>query len=327
MNELSNEFSTEVRTQSVDIRTQGVVTRAQKEIEGSIVLAKKFPRDEQQGYARIISACKRTGMAEKAVYAYKRGGEMVEGPSIRLAEVAARAWGNLDFGLRELERDSQKSLVEAYCWDLETNVKRRLEFEVQLARHTKKGVVWLESDRDIYEHIANFGARRMRQCILAVIPDDVISDAMTQCKETIAKGYKGDTKKDAIKKMVVAFDEIGITADQIRKYLGISDINGAHENQLVKLRQIYASLKDGVSSPGEWFEMPSAGEVIAKEAEHASISDMKRDLLLDLDVIESTLGKTSKEITGTDLRAKIESSNNLKELSSIKIVMVELSRG
>ena len=309
---------------STDIRAQAVVTRAQKEIEGSILLAKKFPRDENNAYSRIMQACRRVGMAEKAVYAYKRGSEQVEGPSIRLAEVAARAWGNLDFGIRELERNSQTSLVEAYCWDLETNTKRRLEFEVTLARFTKKGVVYLENDRDIYEHIANFGSRRLRNCILACIPDDVVSDAMAECKRTMAKGYQGDNKKDAVRKMITAFDELGVTQDQIKKYLNLPNIEAAHESQLVKLRQIYIAIKDGVSLPGEFFEMPSVNAIIQGEYEQESISTLRNEILLELEVVESTLGKSTKEITGTDLRQAIENCTNILKLNSFRVLLRDL---
>jgi len=328
---MSNEiqgWSTETKVAAspiaTDIRQASVVTRAQKEIEGSIILAKKFPRDEQQAYNRIIAACRRVGMAEKAVYAYKRGSEQVEGPSIRLAEVAARAWGNLDFGLRELERNTQSSLVEAYCWDLETNTKRRLEFEVTLARYTKKGVVHLENDRDIYEHIANFGARRLRNCILACIPDDVTADAVVECKKTMARGYQGDNKKDAIRKMILAFDEIGITSEQIKKYLNLPNIEAAHESQFVKLRQIYASIKDGVALPGEFFEMPNASKVIQDAYEVDTIEQMKNEILLELDGVEASIGKTAKEITGTDLREQISATNVPAKLSALRSLIKEI---
>lgn len=328
---MSNEiqgWSTETKVAAspiaTDIRQASVVTRAQKEIEGSIILAKKFPRDEQQAYNRIIAACRRVGMAEKAVYAYKRGSEQVEGPSIRLAEVAARAWGNLDFGLRELERNTQSSLVEAYCWDLETNTKRRLEFEVTLARYTKKGVVHLENDRDIYEHIANFGARRLRNCILACIPDDVTADAVVECKKTMARGYQGDNKKDAIRKMILAFDEIGITSEQIKKYLNLPNIEAAHESQFVKLRQIYASIKDGVALPGEFFEMPNVSKVIQDAYEVDTIEQMKNEILLELDGVEASIGKTAKEITGTDLREQISATNVPAKLSALRSLIKEI---
>lgn len=58
------------------------------------------------------------------MYQYLRGGTKVTGPSIRLAEVLAQNWGNLSFGVKELEQRDGESIAMAYTWDLETNVTR-----------------------------------------------------------------------------------------------------------------------------------------------------------------------------------------------------------
>lgn len=48
----------------------------------------------------------------------------------------------------------------------------------------------LTDSRDIYEATANFGARRMRACILGVIPGDVVDMAVNECKETQKKAME-----------------------------------------------------------------------------------------------------------------------------------------
>ena len=129
-------------------------------------------------------------MAEKAEYEYPRGDQKITGPSIRLAEVMAQNWGNIDFGIVELEQKSGESQVMAYAWDLETNTRQTRIFSVPHIRETKKGNIPLTKPRDIYEQVANYGARRMRACILGVIPGDVIESAIRQCHETLANGEK-----------------------------------------------------------------------------------------------------------------------------------------
>ena len=79
-------------------------SRAVAEAQASMVVARMNPRDEMTAYNKIIKACKRRSLAERATYAYKRGGQLVTGPSIRMAEVLARNWGNITFGLREISR-------------------------------------------------------------------------------------------------------------------------------------------------------------------------------------------------------------------------------
>src|SRR5215469_5134717 len=93
--------------------SEATEARAVAEVQASYVIAKKFPRNEHQAYIKIIDSCKRPFLAEQAMYAYPKGGTLVTGPSIRLAEVMARSWGNIDFGIRELSQVNGVSTVEA----------------------------------------------------------------------------------------------------------------------------------------------------------------------------------------------------------------------
>jgi hypothetical protein len=226
--------------------------RAISEVQGAIVLAKRFPRNQIECLDRIITACQRPGLAEQALYSYSRGGTEITGPSIRLAEAIAQNWSNLQFGVRELEQRNGESTVEAFAWDVETNVKQVKIFQVKHERHTKKGNYRLEDPRDIYEAVANQGARRLRACILGVIPGDVIDAAQTQCEQTLKA--KADTSPDALKKLVDAFTVYSVTKEQIEKRIQrhLDSITAA---QLVQLRKIYNSLKDGMSGPADWFEV------------------------------------------------------------------------
>jgi hypothetical protein len=110
-------------------------SRAVAEAQGKLVMAKRFPRDENQAFMKMVQACSRPGLAAKAFYSYPRGGETVSGPTIRLAEVLARCWGNVEYGIKELSQDGGKSEMQAYAWDLET---RKNQTAYRLARHLRK---------------------------------------------------------------------------------------------------------------------------------------------------------------------------------------------
>ena len=77
-------------------------SRAVAEAQGKLVIAKRFPRDEVEAYNKAMQVCKLPTMAEKAFYSFPRGGQTVEGPTIRFAEELARCWGNIDYGIKEL---------------------------------------------------------------------------------------------------------------------------------------------------------------------------------------------------------------------------------
>lgn len=225
--------------------------RSIAEIQGAMVIAKKFPRDQVQAMDKILTACTRPSLAEGALYSYSKGGSEVTGPSIRLAEAIAQSWGNMQFGIRELDQRNGESTVEAYAWDVENNTRQVKVFQVPHLRYTKRGSYRLEDPRDIYELVANQGARRLRACILGVIPGDVIESAVRQCEVTL--NTSADTSPEAIKKMVAAFGEFGVTSDMIQQRIQCR-LEAIRPAQIVQMKKIYASLRDGMSSPAEWFD-------------------------------------------------------------------------
>ena len=236
--------------------------RAAREVEAAMVVAKRFPRNTLAASQAILNECTRPSLAEVAVYEYTRGGSAVTGPSIRLAEVIAQNWGNLTFGLRELDRQLTSSVMEAYCWDLQTNVRRTVTFSVPHVRVTKRGRTDLTDPRDVYEMVANQGARRMRSCILAVVPGDVIEAAVEECERTITS--KADTSPEAVKKMVAAFTKFGVTTEQIEARIG-RHLDAIRPAQVLQLRKIYNSLKEGMSDARTWF--PPTEDEAAAEAQ------------------------------------------------------------
>lgn len=238
-------------SQNRSASTEVAVSRAAQEVQAAMIMAKKFPRDELAARARISQACKRPKLAEESTYSYPRGTTKVEGPSIRLAEVLAQNWGNMDFGIVELEQTSEGSQVMAFAWDLETNTRETKTFSVSHLRHTKSGSYALTDPRDIYENVANQGARRLRACILGIIPGDVCDDAVEECNKTL-KGANKDPLNQRIEKMVVAFAAYGVTSDMIKDRFKHT-LETISETELVSLRKIYNSIKDNMAPVSEFF--------------------------------------------------------------------------
>lgn len=232
--------------------------RAIAEAQGKLVIAKRFPRDQARAYSAIIDACKRPGLAEEACYSFPRGGQTVSGPSIRLAEMLAANWGNIDYGIRELSRKEGVSEMEAYCWDLETNTMSSQKFTVRHIRDTRGGGVKLTDERDIYELTANMGGRRLRARILAIIPADLVQAAVDECSKTMAGGAELPIG-DRIRNMVTAFKTLGVQAALIEKRVG-HGLDSMTGEELGDLRKIHNSIRDGVSKIGDWFGDKQAGD-------------------------------------------------------------------
>ncbi len=252
--------------------------RAVAEVQAAYVIAKKFPRNAHESYMAIIDACKRPFLAEGAMYAYPRGGTLVKGPSIRLAEVLAQNWGNIDCGVREISQSNGVSVAEAYAIDLQTNTRVTKVFHVPHKRDTKKGVVRLNDARDIYELVANQGARRLRACILGIIPGDVVEAAVERCGLTLASSDVPIGEQ--IKKMVLAFDELGVKVEHLEKRLG-HNLDATIPQEIVTLKSIYKSIKDGMANREQFFDIVAVKVTNAKEELKALIDKNKKETQVD----------------------------------------------
>lgn len=246
-----------------------MVARQAKEVEASMIVAKRFPRDEMAAINRIKATCQRPTLAAQAVYRYPRGGQNVSGPSIRLAEALAQNWGNIDTGIIELENHHGTSTMMAYAWDLETNTRSTKIFTVEHKRDTKKGSTQLTDGRDIYEATANFGARRQRACILSIIPGDVVDMAVEECKATVASADKRPVD-EILTELLKAFKDIKVTKDQLEKYFD-KQVTVMTKEDLVDLRAVYKAIKDGQSKAEDYFgvDQTSAREAAKAKADAA----------------------------------------------------------
>jgi hypothetical protein len=240
--------------------------RAIAEVQASMAIAKRFPRDEFAAFGRIMNACKRTSLAENAAYAYPRGGTTVTGPSIRLAEVLANAWGNIDYGYREVGGGPGYTDVETYAFDKESNSRSCRTFRVKHIRSTKQGNKNLTDPRDVYELVANQASRRIRACILQIIPGDVTEEAMKACESTIKKSGGDAPLVDRVRKMAAAFQEYGVTTEMLERRLG-HKLDVTIEQELVQLRRIYTSIKDGAAKREEFFDLSAVSPESAMAAQ------------------------------------------------------------
>ena len=228
-----------------------LATRQAQEVQAAVVMAKRFPRDWVEVERKLIQSCKRPKLAEIAIYEYPRGGTKVTGPSIRLAEAAAQAMGNIDFGWTEIQRLEDESICMAYAWDIENNIRRTTTFSVPHYRDTRQGKKKLTDDRDIYEMCANQASRRMRGCILQVVPGDLVDLALSECEKTLQANL-GTVQEQAAKWGKLFEKEYAVKPESIVKYLG-SRPETWTQNDIFRLRKLYNALRDNMTTVEEAF--------------------------------------------------------------------------
>jgi len=162
----------------------------------------------------------------------------------------------------------------AYCHDLETNVRQTKTFTVKHLRHTRNGTTRLTDGRDIYEAVANNGARRLRACILGVIPQDVQELAIEQCNKTLA-GNNDVPIEDRVRAMLEKFKSIGVTKEMVEARLTYA-VTAIQPIDIANLGKIFNSIKDGVSKREDWFEAnpgKAAKKVTTKKKEEETAKD------------------------------------------------------
>jgi len=230
--------------------------RAMIEVMTQFEVAKRFPRDPMICSDRILKECSRPTLAELATYSYPKGGQEISGPTIRLMEAIARAWGNVRFGWKVIDANQQRSIIRAFAFDLETNVDRSTEFEVRHWRDTKSGGYPIKDEREVYELCANKAMRRVRSCIEGLIPRDVIDMALEKCEETSRMNI--DTSPEGLKKLLEAFSGYDVNQAMIEQRYGGLKMESMKAPQIVGLRKIFASLKDGIARVEDFFDVSLA---------------------------------------------------------------------
>lgn len=241
----TSELSTQVSQESKSVAA----------IQAAFIIAKKFPRNEHSCYISIIESCKRPSFAEQCCYAYPRGGQLITGASIRLAEVLAQKWGNCQVGIEIVSQDSDRTEARAFANDLETNYAVEASFTVKHVRFSKKGVTKLTDERDIREMVANIGSRYLRGCILRIIPKDIVEAAIAQSKKTLESGEVPISER--IRLMVGKFDELGVKVEHLEKRL-MHKLEATIPEEIVSLQHIYKSIKDGFAKREDFFEIKMA---------------------------------------------------------------------
>lgn len=273
-NLVSNPFAAPSRAVSTPVADQATAAsdqaRAVAEVQAALMIARMNPRDPVKAMDRILNACTRPTLANAATYSYSRGGSDITGPTIRLAEAIAQGWGNIQYGIREISQGKNVSTVESYAWDVETNTRRQVVFQVAHKRDTRKGTKILTDSRDIYELIANQGARRLRACILGVIPGDVVEAALAQC--AVTQRAHVDMTPEGLQKLVESFATFGVSKSQIEKRIQ-RRLDAIQPAQVLSLRNIYRSLRDGMSVPGDWFEPEAAAAALPAKKGAAALKD------------------------------------------------------
>lgn len=212
--------------------------------EAQISTAKKYPRSISRFMQQAQEMAVLTpDVAASCIYAIPRDGKMIEGPSARLAEIVAHAWGNLRIQASAGSDDDGRFIVgRGEAWDVESNVA--IAYEVRRRITGRNNTKFSD---DMIAVTGNAAASiALRNAVFKAVPVSFWKPIYNKCREVVAgKAETFHARRDA---MLKAFGVMGVTPEQITGLLtvrGILDITLEH---MVTLTGIYNSLKDGEAS-------------------------------------------------------------------------------
>ena len=245
-------------------------------VEARYVVALKRPRDMDAVRARILKECMRPSFAAVARYVKPIGKDRSKwptGPSVRFAEAAIRAMGNVTVDTTTTHDDAERRIVHVEVVDLESNVPYGLDVPVAKTierKRAKEGdqivgqrtnsygeivFILVGTDDDVLNKQAALVSKAIRTLALRLVPGDLIDEAMEQIMVTQSTEDAKDPDS-ARRKLFDAFGAIGVSIEQLKLYLG-HDASTLTPKETSDLRALYAALRDGETT---WREVMDGRE-------------------------------------------------------------------
>lgn len=246
--------------------TSHSVALAAAVLDKRIATAKQWPRSISQFKAEATLLLQEdVETARSAEYSKPVGNGTVKGASIRLAEIAALCWRNIEVEIAEPTVTESSVTVQAFAWDMERNI--RMPGMASTSILNKRGERYAQ--HMIETATAATASKARRNAILAVIPAAFINDLLGIAKEVSANNKPPLEKVRA--DMIAYFERSHrVGPKQICEYLGVGGIDDITHDHVDEMRGVIEGIKEG--EPAEAY----FGKAKTK-AELATEAKAKRD--------------------------------------------------
>lgn len=237
-----------------------IAAREKATVEARYVMALQRPRNIEKTRQELLRACSYPDFAKAAWFNLKQHSKG-EGFTIRFAEEALRAFGNVYPEMSIVYESDDTRIIRITVTDMEANVpysgeivvKKRIEksnikagdvvIAERINSQNKKVFLVEATDEEILKLTNSLKSRAIRTDGLRLIP----AWLKEECKREIAKTNAGDVKKDpALAKRTIldAFAAMGVGVVPLEEYLGCKS-ELITEGQIIELRSLYTGIKEG----------------------------------------------------------------------------------
>ena len=240
------------------------------ETETAVDIAKRYPRDLAKAKKTLLFMGTVDEDTAKSCF-YKKPvdnkGTLVEGPSIRMAEIAVNCYGNIRYGSRVIEESEKWVKVQGVCFDLENN----LSYAADVQRS-----IWSESYNKRYSQnliqttIKAAAAIAVRDAVFKIVALGMFSSELKQIKAK-ATGRGSDIPlPKRIENAFAYFKKIGVDEKKIFERLEVRDKTEITEDHLETLVGLKTGIEDKEFTIEEAF-VPYKKE--AKENKERKVSE------------------------------------------------------
>jgi hypothetical protein len=241
--------------------TQALTAKATADINARWMIAMHRPRDLDNVRVALLRECTRPGFAKSAIYAVPRGTGTVRGLSIRFAETAMTAMGNIGCEAQTLYDSDADRVVRATVTDFESNSMWSRDLTIAKTKLVRKDpgpgkslgmrlnsygdTNWIVpcSDDDITTKESSAISKASRTGILRLIPAWLKSEAQEQCERVQRDAAAKDPDAER-RKVFDAFASLNVKPSWLADWLG-HPLDQATPSEIVDLQQLYRAIRDG----------------------------------------------------------------------------------
>ena len=235
------------------------MTRA--EVDMQIATAKRYPRDYSVVKRKMVSlATLDEETAQSCFYNLSRQGKAIQGPSVRLAEIAASCFGNMRAAAQVVDNDGKTITARGICHDLESNSCFAVEVKRRIT--DKHGRTYSDDMQVVTGNAAC--AIALRNAIFKTVPFALIKPVYERAKQVAVGTIQTLTERRT--NMLKAFAALGVNEGRILAAVGKPGIEDIGLAELETLIGLHTAIKDGDQNIDDAFPaVPSKPQFVNKQ--------------------------------------------------------------
>lgn len=287
-----------------EVSPSGMLARVDRaEIDMQIATARKYGRSitKFNEDARLLATLD-APTAGAMFYTLKRDGKRIEGPSIRLAEIAVSCYGNLRIATRVTDIGDKFVTGQGMAFDLEKNIAVAVEVRRRIT--TREGRRYSD---DMIATTANAATSiALRNAVFRVIPQALVKPIYDAAKQVaLGKGLTIEQQRTAALKYYA--DTYKAKEADVLRFLGRAGVADITLDDLVDLKGLATAIQDGETTWENALADATGGSSNGKSATRVQAGGLSVEALQKGKIAsaDDAHGKTTDEV-----RAKADAPKN-----------------